>query len=109
MLNLWRDQGSGEIRRRIAVGTIGCNSVFENATCQTSRPSRGVKATSPLDLPKHVEQFRLDARQQLLAKIDQLQRRTETRTTQMYDAAYERAFRLLTSPKAKEAFDLTKE
>jgi hypothetical protein len=59
--------------------------------------------------PPNLEKFRLDARQQLLAKIDQLQRRTETRTTQMYDSSYERALRLLTSPKAKEAFDLSKE
>jgi hypothetical protein len=62
-----------------------------------------------LEVPKDVSQFRLDARQKLLAQIDQLQRRTETRSTQMHDSAYQRAFRLLTSPKAKEALDLGKE
>src|SRR5687768_10038162 len=62
-----------------------------------------------LEVPKGMSQFRLDARQKLLAQIDQLQRGAETRSTQMHDSAYQRAFRLLTSPKAKEAFDLTRE
>src|SRR5262249_33707667 len=37
------------------------------------------------------------------------QRRTESRSTQMHDSSYERAFQLLTSPRAKETFDLSKE
>ena len=56
---------------------------------------------------KGSREFRLDARQKLLGQLDDLQRRTETRSTQMHDSAYDRAFRLLTSPEAKEAFDLT--
>jgi len=52
---------------------------------------------------------RLDARKQLLTQLDDIQRRTESRSTQMHDSAYERAFRLLTSPKAKQAFDLNQE
>jgi hypothetical protein len=62
-----------------------------------------------LDVPKGLTQFRLDARQKLLGQLDDLQRRTETRSTQMHDSAYDRAFRLLTSPKAKEALDLNRE
>jgi hypothetical protein len=62
-----------------------------------------------LEVPKEQNQFRLDARQRLLSQIDDLQRRTETQTTQMHDASYERAFRLLTSPSAKKAFDLNQE
>ena len=53
--------------------------------------------------------FRLDARRKLLGQLDDLQRRTETGSTQMHDTAYQRAFRLLTSPEAKEAFDLSEE
>lgn len=52
---------------------------------------------------------RLDARKQLLTQLDEIQRRTESRSTQMHDSAYDRAFRLLTSPKAKQAFDLNQE
>ncbi len=74
-----------------------------------SDPARPDFKVSDIEPPAGLGKFRLDSRQQLLAKIDELQRRTETRTTQMYDSAYERAFRLLTSPKAKEAFDLAKE
>jgi uncharacterized protein (DUF1501 family) len=59
-----------------------------------------------LEVPKDPSGFRLDARRRLLSQIDDLQRRTETTSTQMYDSAYERAFRLLTSTRAKEAFSL---
>lgn len=62
-----------------------------------------------LEVPKDPSGFRLDARKKLLEQMDELQKRTETRSTQMHDAAYERAFRLLTSPQAKEAFDLNRE
>ena len=52
---------------------------------------------------------RLDARRQLLTQLDDLQRRTETRSTQMHDSSYDRAFRLLTSQRAKDAFNLNLE
>ena len=62
-----------------------------------------------LEVPAGPSAARLDARRRLLSQLDDLQRRTETRSTQMHDSAYERAFRLLTSPKAKKAFDLNLE
>lgn len=62
-----------------------------------------------LEVPKGQSATRLDARKKLLEQVDELQRRTETRSTQMHDSSYERAFRLLTSPKAKKAFDLAQE
>ncbi len=62
-----------------------------------------------LEVPTGQSGARLDARRQLLGQLDQLQRRTETRSTQMHDSAYERAFGLLTSRRAKEAFDLNRE
>jgi hypothetical protein len=62
-----------------------------------------------LEVPKKDSKFRLDARKKLLEQIDELQKRTETASTTGHDAAYERAFRLLTSPKAKKAFDLAQE
>jgi hypothetical protein len=64
---------------------------------------------SDLEVPRDQTGFRVDARRKLLGQLDELQRRTETRSTQMLDSSYERAFRLLTSPKAKKAFDLTQE
>ena len=54
-----------------------------------------------LEVPKGPSGARLDARQKLLSQLDELQRRTESYSTQMHDSAYDRAFRLLTSPKAK--------
>lgn len=41
--------------------------------------------------------------------MDELQRRTETRSTTMHDASYERAIRLLTSSEAKKAFAIDHE
>ncbi|QDU30884.1 hypothetical protein ETAA8_60330 [Anatilimnocola aggregata] len=74
-----------------------------------SDPARPDFKVADLEPPKGLSEFRLDARQKLLGQLDAMQRRTETRSTQMHDSSYERAFRLLTSPKAKEALDLNKE
>jgi hypothetical protein len=72
-------------------------------------PARPDFKVADLEVPAGSSGTRLDARRKLLAQIDELQRRTETRSTQMHDSAYERAFRLLTSPKAKESFNLSRE
>jgi hypothetical protein len=72
-------------------------------------PARPDFKVADLEVPSGDSGFRLDARRQLLGQLDQLQRQTESTSTQMHDSAYERAFRLLTSPKAKEAFDLNRE
>ena len=72
-------------------------------------PARSDFKVADLEVPVKDSKFRLDARKALLTQLDDLQRRTETGSTQMHDSAYERAFRLLTSPKAKKAFDLNLE
>ena len=59
-----------------------------------------------LEVPQGESASRLDNRKKLLEQLDDLQRRTETRTTQMHESAYDRAFRLLTSTEAKRAFNL---
>ncbi|MBM82253.1 MAG: hypothetical protein CMJ78_16935 [Planctomycetaceae bacterium] len=59
--------------------------------------------------PAGQTEFRINARKELLSQIDDLQRRTETRTTKNFDTAYDRAFSLLTSPETKTAFDLSTE
>jgi len=55
-----------------------------------------------LDVPKEESAFRFDARQKLLSQLDDVQRRTETRSTQMHESAYHRAFRLLTSQRRRK-------
>jgi hypothetical protein len=74
-----------------------------------SDPARPDFKVADLEVPAGPSGSRLDARRKLLDQLDELQRRTETRSTQMHDSAYERAFRLLTSPKAKESFSLARE
>ncbi|HEY1187974.1 MAG TPA: DUF1501 domain-containing protein [Gemmata sp.] len=59
-----------------------------------------------LEVPAGESQARLDARKRLLEQVDELQKHTEARAVGEHDAAYQRAFRLLTSPEAKKAFNL---
>jgi hypothetical protein len=72
-------------------------------------PAAPTFRVADLEVPTGQSAYRLDARRQLLSQLDDLQRRTETRSTQMHDASYDRAFTLLTSQRAKEAFDLARE
>ena len=59
-----------------------------------------------LEVPAGMSASRLDARRELLGQLDDLQRRTESHSTQMHDSSYNRAFRLLTSQRARDAFNL---
>ena len=72
-------------------------------------PARPDFKVTDLEVPAGESASRLDARKRLLEQVDDLQRRTETRTTTAHDAAYQRAFRLLTSPEAKRSFNLNEE
>jgi hypothetical protein len=72
-------------------------------------PARPDFKVGDLEVPAGESSSRLDNRKRLLEQVDELQRRTETRSTTRHDSAYDRAFRLLTSPKAKKAFDLNLE
>ncbi|MFN0054769.1 MAG: DUF1501 domain-containing protein [Planctomycetales bacterium] len=74
-----------------------------------SDPSRPDFKVADLEVARGPSGARFDSRQKLLGQLDELQRRTETRSTQMHENAYRGAFRLLTSPRAKEAFDLGRE
>ncbi len=62
-----------------------------------------------LEVPLKDSKFRLDARKTLLDKLDEIHRKADAGGSAAHDSAYERAFRLLTSPKAKKAFDLNAE
>jgi hypothetical protein len=59
--------------------------------------------------PANQPEPRISARRGLLAQLDDLQRRTETKSTQELDASYSRAFNLLTSSTTKMAFELSHE
>jgi len=72
-------------------------------------PARPDFKVGDLEVPPGESTSRLDNRKKLLEQVDELQRRTETRSTTMHDASYERAFRLLTSSEAKKAFAIDHE
>jgi hypothetical protein len=78
-------------------------------------PFRVLDSMAPVDKlaaltpPNGLTGDRLNLRQELLKTVDRYQRQIESSDTHIYDAAYEKAFSLVTSPQAKRAFDLTKE
>ncbi len=80
-----------------------------------SSPFRVLDSTQPVDKlaaltpPPGMTGDRLNLRHELYKQVDGFQRSIESGDTRIHDAAYEKAFTLVTSPQAKKAFDLTKE
>lgn len=74
-----------------------------------SDPARSDFKVADLTPPAGETEFRLNSRKDLLRQIDDVQRRAETNSTLGRDTAYSRAFQLLTSAEAKQAFNLTDE
>ncbi|MBI1897390.1 MAG: DUF1501 domain-containing protein [Acidobacteria bacterium] len=73
-------------------------------------PSRKDFKVRDLDFPIGFSQERLRSRQALLARIDQFDRTFQEHPyAKDRDSFFEQAYRLVTSPKAKAAFDLSKE
>jgi hypothetical protein len=78
-------------------------------------PFRILDSMAPVDKlaaltpPSGMTGDRLNLRKELFKTVDQFQRNIESSDTRVYDAAYERAFSLVTSLEAKKAFDLSKE
>mgnify|MGYP003345671689 CR=1 FL=1 len=74
-----------------------------------SDPARSDFKVSDLSAPAGQTEFRLNARRELLRQVDEVQRRTEANSSLGRDTAYARAFNLLTSAEAKQAFELVQE
>jgi hypothetical protein len=72
-------------------------------------PLAPVDKLAALTPPKGISGDRLNLRRELFKTVDGFQRNIESADTRIYDSAYEKAFSLVTSPKAKKAFDLTQE
>jgi hypothetical protein len=93
-------------------GPIGQDGGFLG---NASAPFRIVDALAPVEKlaaltpPNGLTGDRLNLRHELFRVVDGFQRRIESGDTHIYDAAYEKAFTLVTSPEAKRAFDLTQE
>ena len=93
-------------------GPIGQDGGFLGNGCA---PFRILDALAPVDKlaaltpPSGITGDRLNLRHELFKVVDSYQRRVESGDTHIYDSAYEKAFSLVTSPKAKLAFDLTQE
>jgi hypothetical protein len=73
-------------------------------------PSRGDYRVHDLTPPEGVTFDRVEQRRAMLETIDGFSRHVEqTQATASRDAFYEQAYRLMTSPQAKEAFNLSQE
>lgn len=71
-----------------------------------AKPDFGVR---DLDFYPGVTGARIDRRQRFLAKLDEFQRGVESSADAPADPEFEQAYRLVTSPAAKQAFDLADE
>jgi hypothetical protein len=70
MLDLWRYQSAGEMRRRIAIGSIGRDGVSKHATAEASRSARCIVPTATFDLAQYLEQLRrLDIRDRAITQV----------------------------------------
>jgi hypothetical protein len=93
-------------------GPIGQDGGFLGNVCA---PFRILDALAPPDKlaaltpPSGLTGDRLNLRRELFKVVDTYQRQVESGDTHIYDAAYAKAFSLVTSPQAKKAFDLTQE
>jgi uncharacterized protein (DUF1501 family) len=73
-------------------------------------PSSAAFRVRDLSIPDENDRRRLERRYTMLQDVDRYQREMEAnQTVQSRDAFYERAHALITSPVAKQAFDLTQE
>ena len=73
-------------------------------------PSKANYSVRDLNPPASIGFERFDRRRSMLDQIDAFSRQVETNPlTETRDAFYEQAYRLLSSPAAKAAFDLSKE
>ena len=62
-----------------------------------------------LDFYKGIDLTRLDRRRQFVNALDEFSRTTDQPSAEIADPDLERAYRLITSPEAKRAFDLSEE
>jgi Protein of unknown function (DUF1501) len=73
-------------------------------------PSAATFRVRDLSIADEGDRRRLERRYSMLQEVDRYQRDMEaTQSVQARDAFYERAHALITSPRAKDAFDLTRE
>jgi len=74
-----------------------------------SDPREPLEKLASLVTPPQVGGGRMSRRRSLLGRVDAIQRRVEGGDTRTRDAAYSKAFALITSPQAKRALDLGQE
>ena len=102
--------GPDAFRKRDALnaGVLGAQHNPLELGDQANKPGFKVPGVSP---PKGVDLARLNSRREMLTMMDHWQRNTDTQLENLesVDAYYQKAYSLVTSPMAKQAFNLDEE
>ena len=101
---MWDTAGNGPIGQD--AGFLGAGNLPFRIYDPTEPFEKLAAAITP---PASISEDRLNLRRDLLREVDRYQKAIESADTRVYDSAYERAFSLVTSPRVKQAFDLSKE
>lgn len=99
------------VDKQSAGGTAGYLGNEHNPFVVNDDPNANVFNIDGITLPGGMQVSRFSRRQRMLEKLDSWQRKVEQQVNDVgaMDAFYEKAFGIVTSPRAKEAFDLGKE
>jgi hypothetical protein len=91
--------------------TAGYLGVAYNPFTVNDDPSRETFSVRALALPQGLSMERIEARKGLLEGLDTTFRKVEVKSQDLsgMDKFYQQAFEILNSPKAREAFDISKE
>ncbi len=99
------------VDKQSAGGTAGYLGNEHNPFVVNDDPNANVFNIDGITLPGGMQVSRFSRRRRMLEKLDSWQRKVEQQVNDVgaMDAFYEKAFGIVTSPRAKEAFDLGKE
>lgn len=99
------------VDKQNAGGQAGYLGNEHNPFVVNDDPNGGVFNIDGITLPGGMQVSRFSRRQRMLEKLDSWQRKVEQQANDVgaMDAFYEKAFGIVTSPRAKQAFDLNQE
>jgi Protein of unknown function (DUF1501) len=94
-----------EVRSSLGAGFLGTEFAAFETGGDPSRPDFRVR---DLEVYAGLDDMRIERRKRILGQLDQLQSTVESGQVKL-DSGFEQAFRLISSPQAKRAFDLNEE
>ena len=104
-------QLGSQVDRRFGGGTAGVLGLEHNPFEMLEDPNAAAFTVRDISPPKGVDMKRVDRRQRMLARLDDLQKQSETQPTKFeaLDESFEAAFNMITSSATKKAFAIDTE